>query len=130
MDLKLLKLSDSFVHNVQIDGVPINGMTVTLRNKYSPEWKARVSELAMRLQELKKDEASYQYERDKINAELLEAAVCEWDGFEEDGKKLDCTPDVVRRVLTEHEWLREQIDRAVGSTANFLPSAAKALLST
>lgn len=130
MDLKLLKLSDSFVHNVQIDGVPINGMTVTLRNKYSPEWKARVSELAVRLQELKKDEANYQYERDKISIELLESAVCEWTGFEEGGEKLECTPDVVRRVLAEYQWLREQIDQAVGSTANFLPSAAKVLLST
>lgn len=36
------------------------------------------------------------------------------------GELLPCTPENARRLYTEYEWIKEQIDQAIGDRTNFL----------
>ena len=59
-------------------------------------------------------------EADRIN--LLVACTIAWEGFDLDGKPLECTPENARKVYSNPglRWIREQVDRFVGDRANFL----------
>jgi len=43
------------------------------------------------------------------NIEIAASRVIGWDGVFEDGKELECSIENVKRVLSEHEWILEQV---------------------
>ena len=45
-----------------------------------------------------------------------------WEGFTLDSKKLDCTPENVRKVYNEWSWIKEQVSEFVADRANFFRS--------
>ena len=51
---------------------------------------------------------------------LLVACTVQWQHVELDGVELDCTPENVRKVYSRFTWLRDQVDVAIGTRANFL----------
>jgi len=53
---------------------------------------------------------------------VLVSCTVAWEGVELDGVELDCTPANVKAVYYRFAWLRDQVDVAIGTRANFLPS--------
>lgn len=51
---------------------------------------------------------------------MLVACTVAWEGVELDGVALECTPANVKAVYHRFGWLRDQVDLAIGSRANFL----------
>jgi hypothetical protein len=47
-----------------------------------------------------------------------------WSGFLLDGKKLECTPENVRSVYSDWEWIKEQAQEFVANRANFFRANA------
>ena len=56
--------------------------------------------------------------------DLLVAAVKGWDGVEDEGKPIPCTAEKVREILSTPglEWIRKQVDDALGNDALFFQS--------
>lgn len=44
-----------------------------------------------------------------------------WDGFTENGKKVEFSKDKAQEVLTQHPWIREFIIEQASIVANFTP---------
>jgi hypothetical protein len=125
IDLSSLQFADTYVMPVihPSTGMHIDGMTVTLKSKHSPEWKAKVSELARNAPKTAKPDLE---RSEKIGTELLSVVVVDWTGFEENGKPVKCSRDAAKDLMTRYPWLRKQIDAAVDEDTNFLQGALTA----
>ena len=125
IELQELQLNDTFVMQVMNNatGLPIPGMTVTLKNKYSVEYMQRVSELARsEPQNAKPDLARSQ----KRGTEVLAAVCVGWTGFEDKGKPVEFSKDAIKDLMNRYPLFRKQIDKAVDDDSNFMPSVLTA----
>jgi hypothetical protein len=98
------------------------GITVTLSSRDSEAVKAVMAKaMDKRLAQLRKGghKPLNQSELEQEAIGALVAAVEGWDGLTEDGKPLPCTPENVRALLTDHAWVRRQLDEAMGNEALF-----------
>ena len=50
----------------------------------------------------------------------LAVATVEWAGFTRGGEPIPCEFHEIRKLYSEHRWLREQVDQFIGDRANFL----------
>ena len=101
-------------------GEPI-GLSVTLRPQSAPEVeKVKRTLTNRRLQNRNFKPTAATIEADAN--ELLIACVAAWEWKDKvsfHGEKPECTPDNVRKVLTELVWVRDQIDREAGDSESF-----------
>jgi len=65
---------------------------------------------------------------EEMDAETLEAAsvlIIGWTcPFELNGQPFEYSPDNAQTLLRRFRWLRQQVDRAAGNRANFLPGSS------
>lgn len=121
IDLSSLQFADTYTMPVThpSTGMPIDGMTVTLKGKHSKEWKSALSILARNAPKNAKPDLE---RSEKVGTELLASVVVGWSGFEENGKPVQCSKEAAKDLMTRYPWLRKQIDAAVDEDANFLQS--------
>lgn len=127
MDLKTRSIVDTFTYNVvdPVTGDNVEGMTINLRPTYSAQWKQADAKLTRQFRAKGKNYKATPDDMTETRVKLAASVVASWDGFEEDGKKLQCVPSTVERVLTEYPWLLKQIDYALGDESNFLTKESK-----
>jgi hypothetical protein len=61
-------------------------------------------------------------QKEEASIELLAACIDSWEGYEENGKVIECVDEEKTRLLKDLEtrFVREQIDEAVGDVSSFL----------
>lgn len=59
------------------------------------------------------------YEIEESTRDLVASAIVGWSGMEYQGAALDCTPENVKRILTEFPWIGEQVDAVAQDRAAF-----------
>ena len=59
-----------------------------------------------------------EYEEDAIKEAVVR--IISWKGIEEDGKPVPFTKENAVRILSEHSWIREQIQEEASEQLNFL----------
>lgn len=97
------------------DGAPV---TITAMGTDSAVYRQRVQERLDRLRgEEAKRRTSAQYDDDTLD-DLVMLTVT-WSGVGLDGKALPCTHATTREVYTRFRWVREQVERFVGSREDF-----------
>ena len=124
MELSKLKANPSTVLDLIHPDPEQNptGITITLASRDSDAVKAVMDKaMARRLAALRKGNqkpvSPSDIDAEAINA--LVAAVEGWAGLTEGGKPLECTADNVRALITDHAWVRRQLDEAMGNEALF-----------
>jgi hypothetical protein len=58
-------------------------------------------------------------DQDEINARIYGKCIVNWKGFNEDGKVLEFSTEKAIKLLTEHQWLCDQVGKAVDNRLNF-----------
>ena len=127
MDLKTRSVVDTFTYNVvdPVTGDNVEGMTVNLRPTYSAEWKREDAKLVRQMRAKGRNYKPTPDDMMQTRVKLASSVIASWTGFEEDGKKLQCVPSTVERVLAEYPWLLNQIDIALGDESNFLTKGSQ-----
>lgn len=70
---------------------------------------------------------------DEREAEFIELAVActmAWEGFEDAGVPMQCTPEKARKLYTDYSWIRAQVVREALDLGNFVRSSSKSCSST
>jgi ABC-type antimicrobial peptide transport system ATPase subunit len=70
-----------------------------------------------------KDGSSTDEESEARGVELLAECIPSWSNVSDNGEELKCTKENKIRVLTEHRWIKAQVDSFGASRANFLQKA-------
>lgn len=102
------------------DGAPV---TITAMGTDSATYRQRVQE---RIDRLRADEVKHrtsaEYDADSLD-DLVMMTVT-WSGVGLDGKALPCTHANIRAVYTRFRWVREQVERFVGSREDFFGASS------
>lgn len=88
----------------------------------SREFRAALSRISAKMKPNKKSSLEQAEAR---SVELISACVKSWQGLYEGKIAIECTPENVRRVLTEQSWIRDQLDTFIAERSNFFTSAPK-----
>ena len=99
---------------------------ITVRGNLSPKMKKYSKDLFNKMQ-MKEMQAKRKGKQDMIDLDeaeetLIESAavrVVTWKGLEEDGKVVEPTPENIKRVMAEHDWIRTQVIEESDNAANF-----------
>lgn len=101
----------------------IEGMTITLLGQDSGVYKKiLLAKQQAALSRISKGKKAVDLDATKLGEDSIDDLVkltVGWEGFTLDGKKLDATPDNVRMVYAEWNWLREQAQEFVADRAHF-----------
>jgi hypothetical protein len=101
----------------------IEGMTITLLGQDSGVYKKiLLAKQQAVLSRISKGKKAVDLDAAKLGEDTIDDLVkltVNWEGFSLDGKKLDATPDNVRMVYAEWNWLREQAQEFVADRAHF-----------
>ena len=101
----------------------IEGMTITLLGQDSAVYrKIQLTKQQAALSRISKGKKAVDLDAEKLAEDGIDDLVkltVAWEGFKLDGKELKPTPDNVRKVYTEWQWIREQAQEFVASRANF-----------
>jgi hypothetical protein len=99
-------------------------MTVTLHGPYSDRYKAVLREQQQRrMSDLTRGGRRMNLSPEEVDAyadELLLRCVDGWTIWLSDDEELKFSPDAVAPLLKEHPWIRDQLNAALGSVADFL----------
>ena len=96
-------------------------LSVKLVGKDSKEY--RKAQRAITERRLKSRSKANRFDADAIEQEaidILVACTLEWKGFASEGTELECKPSNVRKVYTDHPWIKEQVDEFVDDRGNFM----------
>ena len=116
IDLKQYQIAETAVDLVILDPVDNTPTDVVLK-VISPEAatiRQRSIQIARKIAESKDLE-----DRVENSVNALCALIVDWSGLQENGQDLKFTPANVKRILTDHIWLREQVDRFCGDRTHF-----------
>lgn len=64
-------------------------------------------------------------EAEDMSVEAALVRLIGWDGFTEEGKKVEFSKEKAEQVLKEHSWIREIIMNESATVANFTPKTSK-----
>ena len=99
---------------------------ITVRGNLSPKMKKYSKDLfnKMQMKELQAKRKGKQdiVDLDEAEETLIESAavrIVTWKGLEEDGKVVEPTPENIKRVMAEHDWIRTQVIEESDNAANF-----------
>ena len=101
-------------------GAP-SGMTVTLRGMDSPEAK-RILKKYDKIRNRRRGTDLDFDQKEAASIELLEAVTVDWQGYEDAGASIDCTPEERHDLYTNPatRFIRQQIDEKLGDVSSFL----------
>jgi len=101
----------------------IDGMTITLLGQDSAVYKKiQLGKQQAALSRISKGKKAVDLDATKLAEDGIDDLVkltVGWEGFTLDGKKLEATPDNVRMVFSDWNWLREQAQEFVADRAHF-----------
>lgn len=104
----------------------IDGMTITLLGQDSKVYrKIQLAKQQAALNRISKGKKAVDFDAEKLAEDSIDDLVkltVSWEGFTLDSKKLDCTPENVRKVYNEWSWIKEQVSEFVADRANFFRS--------
>ena len=132
-DIKLNNLSEKAETGYEFEVKLPNGTStdffITVRGDLSPIVNKYTKQLATKqmmkeIQDKKRNKGEQPLDFDELETQLTEAAgirVITWRGLEEgEGNVTEPTPENIKRILTQHTWIREQILEEGGNKANFI----------
>ena len=132
-DIKLNNLSEKaetgYEFEVKLPDGSSTDFFITVRGDLSPIVNKYTKQLATKqmikdIQDKKRNKGEQPLDFDELETQLTEAAgirVITWRGLEEGkGNVTEPTPENVKRILTQHTWIREQILEEGGNKANFI----------
>lgn len=131
-DIKLNNLSEKAEagHEFEVK-LPDGGSTdffITVRGNLSPKMKKYSKDLfnKMQMKELqakRRGKGEQPVDLDEAEATLIESAaarIVTWKGLEEDGKVVEPTPENIKRIMQELDWVRGQVLEESDNAANFI----------
>jgi len=65
-------------------------------------------------------------EAEELSIEAALVRLINWDGFTENGKKIEFSKEKAEAVLKQHSWIREVIMQESSNVQNFTPKTSKA----
>ena len=132
-DIKLNNLSEKaetgYEFEVKLPDGTSTDFFITVRGDLSPVVNKYTKQLATKqmmkeIQDKRRNKGEQPLDFDELETQLTEAAsirVITWRGLEEgEGNVTEPTPENVKRILTQHTWIREQILEEGGNKANFI----------
>lgn len=132
-DIKLNNLSEKaetgYEFEVKLPDGTSTDFFITVRGDLSPVVNKYTKQLATKqmmkeIQDKKRNKGEQPLDFDELESQLTEAAsvrVITWRGLEEgEGNITEPTPENIKRILTQHTWIREQILEEGGNKANFI----------
>ena len=132
-DIKLNNLSEKaesgYEFEVKLPDGTSTDFFITVRGDLSPVVNKYTKQLATKqmmkeIQDKKRNKGEQPLDFDELESQLTEAAsirVITWRGLEEgEGNVVEPTPENIKRVLTQHSWIREQILEEGGNKVNFI----------
>ena len=132
-DIKLNNLSEKaetgYEFEVKLPDGSSTDFFITVRGDLSPIVNKYTKQLATKqmmkeIQDKKRNKGEQPLDFDELETQLTEAAsirVITWRGLEEgEGNVTEPTPENIKRILTQHTWIREQILEEGGNKANFI----------
>ena len=132
-DIKLNNLSEKaetgYEFEVKLPDGTSTDFFITVRGDLSPVVNKYTKQLATKqmmkeIQDKKRNKGEQPLDFDELETQLTEAAsirVITWRGLEEgEGNVTEPTPENIKRILTQHTWIREQILEEGGNKANFI----------
>ena len=101
---------------------------ITVRGNLSPKMKKYSKDLfnKMQMKELqakRRGKGDQPVDLDEAEATLIESAaarIVTWKGLEEDGKVVEPTPENIKRIMQELDWVRGQVLEESDNAANFI----------
>ena len=131
-DIKLNNLSEKAETGYEFEVKLPDGIStdffITVRGDLSPVVNKYTKQLATKqmmkeIQDKRRNKGEQPLDFDELETQLTEAAsirAITWRGLEEgEGNVTEPTPENVKRILTQHTWIREQILEEGGNKANF-----------
>lgn len=106
----------------------ISGLTITLLGQDSKVYrKLLLSKQQAALNRIAKGKKAVDYDAEKMADDSIDDLVkltISWTGVTVSGETLECTPDNVRRVYNEWNWVKEQVQEFVADRSNFFRADA------
>lgn len=101
----------------------IEGMTIILLGQDSAVYrKIQLAKQQAALSRISKGKKAVDLDAEKLAEDSIDDLVkltVDWEGFTLDGKALEATPENVRMVYSEWNWIKEQAQEFVADRANF-----------
>lgn len=101
----------------------IEGMTIILMGQDSAVYrKIQLAKQQAALSRISKGKKAVDLDAEKLAEDSIDDLVkltVDWEGFTLDGKALEATPENVRMVYSEWNWIKEQAQEFVADRANF-----------
>lgn len=101
----------------------IPGMTITLMGQDSATYRnLQLAKQKAALERVSKGKAAIETNPAKLAEDTIEDLVkltLGWTGFTLEGKELKPTPENIRKVYTEWQWIKEQAQEFISGRANF-----------
>ena len=131
-DIKLTNLSEKaeagYEFEVKLPDGSSTDFYITVRGNQSPKIKKFSKDLfnKMQMKELqakRRGKGEQPVDLDEAEATLIESAVARivtWKGLEEGGKVVEPTPENIKRIMQEHDWVRAQVLEESDNAANFI----------
>ena len=131
-DIKLTNLSEKaeagYEFEVKLPDGSSTDFYITVRGNQSPKIKKFSKDLfnKMQMKELqakRKGKGEQPVDLDEAEATLIESAVARivtWKGLEDDGKVVEPTPENIKRIMQELDWVRTQVLEESDNAANFI----------
>lgn len=124
MDLKSLKTTDEITIPICDPGTdePLKtetgeSITITAKGIDSKLFRTTAFRLAESSGANRKKLSASKVDQNAIS--LLVAVTTGWSNIVHDGQHLEFNEENVRMIYTEYNWLRQQVDEAIGDRSNF-----------
>ena len=131
-DIKLNNLSEKaetgYEFEVKLPDGSSTDFFITVRGNLSPKMKKYSKDLfnkmqMKKLQAEKRNKGEQPIDLDEAEATLTESSVARivtWRGLEDDGKVVEPTPENIKRIMQELDWVRGQVLEESDNAANFI----------
>lgn len=102
----------------------IGDLSATVQNYVKRKYK----EIKSQVDAAKRRNKDWEPTLEEATEDAIEGALVRlvgWEGFTENGKKVEFSKEKAKEVLTQHSWIREQIYEESKNVANFTPKTSK-----
>lgn len=102
----------------------IGDLSATVQNYVKRKYK----EIKSQVDQAKRRGKDWEPTIEEATEDAIEGALVRlvgWEGFTENGKKVEFSKEKAKEVLTQHSWIREQIYEESKNVANFTPKTSK-----
>lgn len=121
MDLSKLGFKDTTQVNITLPNGEPTDISIEVAGQDSDEFrKAEVAKRNRRLKAAQKGKKITAEQLDEEGLDLLVNCTVSWQNVFWGKDEMECTPENVRKLYTEHPFIREQIDEAIADRTLFM----------